>query len=113
VNTTDREIIVVKIFPSVPNNGNYDAIFFIVEYYIRLSDLSHTTTCRREDGSAVSPAPDPRGSLSAAIPTKAITELINKCRMQPKAWLELGKHNPCMNRPALPFVIGSYICQSA
>jgi len=69
---------------------------------------------KSEDSSAthsVSPVgalPDPRGSLSAAIPAKAISQSISKCRRQRKAWLELGKCNPCKYRLTLPSVIGKY-----
>jgi len=61
-----------------------------------------------EDGSAASPVGallDPRGSLSAAIPAKAIAESISKCRRQLKAWLELGS---AVSWPALPSVIGKH-----
>jgi len=43
-------------------------------------------------------SPDPKGSLSAAIPAKAS---ISKCRRQLKAWMELGKHGLCKYRPTL------------
>jgi len=46
-----------------------------------------------EDNSAVSSddtLPDPRGSLSAVIPAKSITELISRCRRHLKAWLEVS-----------------------
>ena len=33
---------------------------------------------------------DPRGSLSSALPAKAVIEVISKCRRQLKVWLEVS-----------------------
>jgi len=46
-----------------------------------------------EDGLPASPVgdlPDPRGSLSSAIPFRPIAEVTSKCRRQLKAWLEVS-----------------------
>ena len=64
-----------------------------------------------DDGCAASALPDPRGSLSAAIPAKTIIELISKCRRQLNTWLQLGRHGSCKYRPTLLSVIGKYVSQ--
>jgi len=58
---------------------------------IRMPNLSHTTVCKSEDGSAASPVGDlmhPRGLLPSAIPAKAIAEVVSRYRRQLKTWLE-------------------------